>query len=74
MPITVVVEKEKAIPGRPEKPEAGFVAYRFETLEEARALFPSLDPDRQTAEFTKGMGEKGNLRFESWAANNFFST
>jgi hypothetical protein len=49
---------------------------RYMTLKEALAVFPDLDPHRNTERFTCALGnpQKDEMRFETWAANKFYST
>jgi hypothetical protein len=54
----------------------GHGGHRFRTLEEARKVFPDLDPDRNTERFTWALGNPDDteMRFETWAANNLYAT
>ena len=55
--------------------EKGSGIMEFKNLEEARNLFPSLDLHNSSSEFTKALGDqiKEKLRFETWAAQKFYS-
>lgn len=47
----------------------------FANLEEARKVFPDLDPDHNTKRFTwAAKGGEMLTRFETWKANEFYST
>jgi len=49
----------------------------FENLEEAKKVYPDLDPDRNGKRFTWAMHDKVDgkpaMRFESWEAEEIFS-
>ena len=51
--------------------------YNFDNLEEAKKVFPDLDPDINGKNFTWAMHDvvdgKPAMRFESWAAEAIFS-
>jgi hypothetical protein len=51
--------------------------YEFSSLEEAKKVYPDLDPDINGQNFTWAMHDKVDgqpaMRFESWKANEIFS-
>jgi hypothetical protein len=51
--------------------------YEFQNLEEAKKVYPDLDPDINGQNFTWAMHDKVDgqtaMRFESWKANEIFS-
>lgn len=48
----------------------------FKDLHTAREVFPELDPAASTDRFTWALGDaqKDVMRFETWAANDLYST
>jgi len=51
--------------------------YEFSNLDEAKKVYPDLDPDMNCRNFTWAMHDKVDgqpaMRFESWAAEAIFS-
>ncbi len=53
----------------------GSGAQRFESLGEAKMVFPDLDPSKHSERFTGAIGlpTDGTMRFETWAAFDLYS-
>lgn len=56
--------------------ESGTGSQRFKDLGEAQSVFPDLDPENNTARFTRALGNPATdeMRFETWPANRLYST
>jgi hypothetical protein len=68
MKIKVVLKADEALAGTTWIKSGAFAVYTFSSLDEAKIVFPQLDVDRQSKDFTASIQEKDCLRFESWAA------
>lgn len=55
--------------------EDGLGSQQFANFDEAKKAFPDLDPDKNTTRFTwAAKGGEMLTRFETWKANDFYST
>jgi hypothetical protein len=55
--------------------ENGSGCENFPNIKMAKEVYPELDPDKSSAQFTAAIGNRINeeLRFETWKANEFYS-